>query len=113
MMQRLSFMALSPELGCQTTLYCALDEKLANESGHYYANCTKFTNSSFAVSTYLTKNALDDELAKKLWDFSCELVKLEYEYNIPSANDKNESNGQRKNFQIRSCKSRVKPAQSN
>ena len=106
-------MALSAELGCQTTIYCALDEKLANESGHYYANCTKSTNSSFAVSTYLTRNALDDELAKKLWDFSCELVKLEDQYNIPPANDKNESNGQNKLVQARSCKSRVKPAQLN
>ena len=75
-------MAIPPELGCQTTLYCALDEQLANESGHYYANCTKFTNSSFAISSYLANKALDDETAEKLWDFSCALVKLEDKYKI-------------------------------
>ena len=75
-------MAVPPELGCQTTLYCALDEQLANESGHYYANCTKFTNSSFAISNYLSSKALDDETAEKLWDFSCESVKLEDKYKM-------------------------------
>ena len=79
-------MALSAELGCQTTIYCALDEKLANESGHYYANCTKCTNSSFAVSSYLASKALDDETAEKLWDLSFELVKLEDKYKIDKPN---------------------------
>ena len=79
-------MALSPELGCQTTLYCALDEKLANESGHYYANCTKFTNSSFAITSYLANKAVDDETAEKLWDLSCEFVKLEDKYKIGKSN---------------------------
>lgn len=26
----------SPELGAQTTIYCAVDEKCANETGLYY-----------------------------------------------------------------------------
>ena len=77
-----SFCYIPVELGTQTTLYCALDEKLANESGHYYANCTKFTNSSFAISYYLANKALDDETAEKLWDLSFELVKLEDKYNV-------------------------------
>ena len=65
-------MAIRSELGCQTTLYFALDEELANESGNFYSNCTKFTNSSFAVSNYLATKVLDDETAEKLWNFSCE-----------------------------------------
>ena len=79
---KFTFMAIPSELGCQTTLYCALDEELANESGHFYSNCTRFTNSSFAVSNYLATKALDDETAEKLWNFSCELVRLENKYKI-------------------------------
>ena len=80
------FVAIPSEIGCQTTLYCALDEQLANESGHYYANCTKSTNSSFAISSYLSSKALDDETAEKLWDLSCEFVKLEDKYKINKSN---------------------------
>ena len=76
------FMAIPPELGCQTTLYCALDEELANESGHYYANCTKFVNSTFAITNHIASKAFDDETAEKLWNLSCELVKLEDKYKI-------------------------------
>lgn len=57
----------SPEQGAQTTLYCALDEKLANESGEYYDDCQKVTPSQLAQN---------DELAKQLWDVSVEMVKL-------------------------------------
>lgn len=32
----MNVMFLSPEMGCQTTLYCALDEALDNETGTYY-----------------------------------------------------------------------------
>ena len=106
-------MAIPSELGCQTTLYCALDEKLANESGHYYANCTKFTNSSFALSSYLSSKALDDETAEKLWDFSCELVKLEDQYNIPPVDDDGtqKKKGQSKCFASNS--SHVEPVATN
>lgn len=57
----------TPEQGAQTTLYCAVDETLANESGEYYDDCQKVTPSQLAQN---------DELAKELWDVSVEMVKL-------------------------------------
>lgn len=57
----------SAEQGAQTTLYCAVDETLANESGQYYDDCQK------VIPTQLAQN---DELAKTLWDVSVEMVKL-------------------------------------
>ena len=78
---------IPPELGAQTTLYCALDNQLANESGEFYANCTRFEHTRCAVSNYITSYAIDDETAKRLWDLSCELVKLEDQYNIPPVDD--------------------------
>ena len=81
---------IPPELGCQTILYCALDDKLANQSGHYYANCTKFQNKNFAMSNYIPNRAVDDVSAEKLWNLSCHLVKLENKYNIQPAKPVNE-----------------------
>nr|XP_049698164.1 retinol dehydrogenase 13 [Helicoverpa armigera]XP_049698165.1 retinol dehydrogenase 13 [Helicoverpa armigera] len=57
----------SPELGAQTTIYCAVDEKCANETGLYYSDC--------AVTSPAPKG-LNDDYAKKLWEKSVELVKL-------------------------------------
>lgn len=57
----------SVELGAQTTIYCAVDEKCANETGLYYADC---------VPTNTSAKAQKDENCKKLWDMSVELVKL-------------------------------------
>ncbi|KAK7603181.1 hypothetical protein V9T40_003180 [Parthenolecanium corni] len=58
----------TPIQGAQTTLYCALDEKCANETGLYYAEC--------AVSTPMYR-ARCDERAAELWNESIKLVKLE------------------------------------
>ncbi|KAF8774272.1 Retinol dehydrogenase 13 like protein [Argiope bruennichi] len=55
----------SPMIGAQTTIYCAVEEKLANESGHYYCDCTVISASS---------KAQDDKLARKLWDVSEDLI---------------------------------------
>ncbi|RZF37927.1 hypothetical protein LSTR_LSTR005427 [Laodelphax striatellus] len=51
--------------GSQTTLYCALDEKTATETGLYYSDCEAALTSS---------KATDPKLAKKLWDVSLEMV---------------------------------------
>ncbi|XP_075984939.1 retinol dehydrogenase 13-like [Anticarsia gemmatalis] len=57
----------SPELGAQTTIYCAVDEKCANETGLYYSDC--------AVTAPAAK-AVNEADAKKLWDLSVELTGL-------------------------------------
>ncbi|XP_054716538.1 retinol dehydrogenase 13-like isoform X1 [Uloborus diversus] len=54
--------------GAQTTIFCAVDESLANESGYYYSNCSKVAPS---------RRARDAEMAKKLWELSESFVKTE------------------------------------
>ncbi len=55
------------EHGAQTSICCAVDEKLANESGLYYSDCAQ---------AELTDTAKSLESAKRLWEISEELVKL-------------------------------------
>ncbi|XP_071564409.1 retinol dehydrogenase 12-like isoform X4 [Temnothorax nylanderi] len=58
------------EQGAQTTIYCSVDEKTANETGLYYSNC--------GVSTTYRK-ANNRHYAEKLWNVSCRLLHLEPE----------------------------------
>ncbi|XP_026331147.1 retinol dehydrogenase 13-like [Hyposmocoma kahamanoa] len=67
----------SPELGAQTTIYCSVDEKCANETGLYYSDC---------VVTSPSHNGRNDEYAKKLWEISMDLVGLK-DYNPFTAHD--------------------------
>lgn len=57
----------NPWEGAQTTIYCAVDESLANSSGLYYSDCAPKTPAP---------QALDDAAAKKLWDLSASMVCL-------------------------------------
>ncbi|XP_070763490.1 retinol dehydrogenase 13 [Enoplosus armatus] len=57
----------SPWEGAQTTIYCAVDESLADVSGLYYSDCAPKT---------AAPQALDDTVAKKLWDLSSSMVGL-------------------------------------
>lgn len=63
----LMFLIKSPTEGAQTTIYCAVEESLQNESGLYYSDC--------ALKT-AAPQGLDDEAAKKLWDVSASMVGL-------------------------------------
>ncbi|XP_068579050.1 retinol dehydrogenase 11-like [Cebidichthys violaceus] len=63
----LMFFIKSPTEGAQTTIYCAVEESLQNESGLYYSDC--------ALKT-AAPQGLDDEAAKKLWDLSASMVGL-------------------------------------
>ncbi|XP_071388307.1 retinol dehydrogenase 12-like [Centroberyx affinis] len=57
----------SPKEGAQTTIHCAVEESLQNESGLYYSDCAPKT---------AAPQGLDDEAAKKLWDLSASMVGL-------------------------------------
>ena len=58
-------MSLNAVQGAQTTIFCAVDESVASESGKYYDNCkVKEPN----------KLAVDADLARRLWNVTLELV---------------------------------------
>lgn len=57
----------TPKSGAQTSLYTALDEDLANESGKYYADCRAVKPS---------KEGRDNDTARWLWDISSKMVGL-------------------------------------
>lgn len=61
----------TPELGAQTTIYCAVDENVAHENGLYYSDCEKKEPS---------KNAKKMEDAEKLWNISWKMVGLDENY---------------------------------
>ncbi len=60
-------MIKTPWHGGQTSLYCALDDKIECESGNYYSDCAVKTPS---------RHAQDMDAAKKLWEISERLVGL-------------------------------------
>ncbi|XP_011691373.1 PREDICTED: retinol dehydrogenase 12-like [Wasmannia auropunctata] len=59
--------------GAQTTIYCAVAEEIANDTGLYYSNCS-------VATTY--RKANDPQIAEKLWNLSCQLLHLEPEENF-------------------------------
>ncbi|KAM0726100.1 Retinol dehydrogenase 11 [Formica fusca] len=63
----------NPVQGAQTTIHCAIDEKVANETGLYYAEC-RVTRPQW--------RARDDRIAKDLWDHTCRLLHLEPDENL-------------------------------
>lgn len=61
----------TPVQGAQTTIYCAVDEKCANETGLYYADCT---------TASVSANAKNSKDAERLWSESLKLVGLPQDY---------------------------------
>ncbi|KAF3692491.1 Retinol dehydrogenase 13 [Channa argus] len=57
----------SPHQGCQTTVYCALTPGLEERSGRYFSDCAEKEPAA---------EAQDDEVARKLWEQSTQLVGL-------------------------------------
>ncbi|KAL7632835.1 UNVERIFIED_CONTAM: hypothetical protein RMT77_016832 [Armadillidium vulgare] len=58
----------SPLLGAQTTIFCAVDEAIADHTGRYYSGCKEKLPSTKAQN-------MDD--AERLWSVSLELVGLQ------------------------------------
>ncbi|XP_050954369.1 retinol dehydrogenase 12 [Labeo rohita] len=56
--------------GAQTTIYCAVEPKLDNESGGYYSDC---------APAQCSREALDDEMAQKLWELSCQMLGITWD----------------------------------
>ncbi|XP_059380550.1 retinol dehydrogenase 12-like isoform X2 [Carassius carassius] len=56
--------------GAQTTIYCAVEPKLDKESGGYYSNC---------APAQCSREALDDEMAQKLWELSCQMLGITWD----------------------------------
>lgn len=63
----LKYFIKTPVEGAQTTIYCAVEESLANQTGKYYSDCAEKIPS---------KAAQDDATAKKLWELSEKMVGL-------------------------------------
>ncbi|XP_023127113.1 retinol dehydrogenase 12-like [Amphiprion ocellaris] len=56
--------------GAQTSLYCAVEPSLENETGQYYSDCTRTSCSSAGK---------DDDMAQKLWELSCHMLNITWE----------------------------------
>ena len=60
-------LAISPEKGAETIVYLASSDQVANQTGLYFYKCRVATP---------TKQARDDDAARRLWDESARLAKL-------------------------------------
>ncbi|CAH1643277.1 unnamed protein product [Spodoptera littoralis] len=58
----------SPQCGAQTSVYCAIDESCADESGLYYSDC---------AVTQPSKQCQDESQAARLWDLTIQALKLD------------------------------------
>ncbi|XP_023127127.2 retinol dehydrogenase 12-like [Amphiprion ocellaris] len=56
--------------GAQTTIYCAVEPSLENETGQYYGDCAR---------TSCCDAGKDDDLAQKLWELSCRMLNITWE----------------------------------
>lgn len=73
--QQLVMKAVSPftktsTQGAQTSIYCAVEPSLENESGGYYSDCAPAKCSA---------KAQDDDLAQRLWELSCQMLSITWE----------------------------------
>lgn len=56
--------------GAQTTIYCAVEPTLEDQSGRYYSDCSPASCSA---------SGLDDGLAQKLWELSCGMLHVSWD----------------------------------
>ena len=62
------FVLKTPWQGAQTTIHCAVSDEVEGLSGQYFADCKPKKP---------CPEALDDEIAERLWSVSSELVGLD------------------------------------
>ncbi|XP_043404044.1 retinol dehydrogenase 12 isoform X1 [Chelonia mydas] len=91
-----SFFLKTPREGAQTSVYCAVAEELESVTGQYFSpptpsavsleNCLQATGSSDNHAeeldcrpAYVSPQGRNDELAKKLWNVSCELLGIQWD----------------------------------
>ncbi len=55
--------------GAQTSIYCAVSEGIEGRSGEFFSNCKALKLAN--------PQATDDDVAKRLWQVSAQLVGLE------------------------------------
>ncbi|XP_043920924.1 retinol dehydrogenase 12-like isoform X2 [Protopterus annectens] len=59
----------SPVEGAQTTIYCSVAPELEKETGLYYSDC---------AATSCSRAASDEDVAKRLWGVSCQLLGINW-----------------------------------
>lgn len=69
-MKMVSPFTKNPAQGAQTSIYCAVEPSLENESGRYYSDCARANCSA---------KAQDDNMAQKLWELSCEKLNITWQ----------------------------------
>ncbi|KAI5642302.1 short chain dehydrogenase domain-containing protein [Phthorimaea operculella] len=79
----MSWFTKTPKCGAQTTIYCAVDEACAGESGLYYKECAPASPS---------KHCADDGAAEQLWTATMEALKLNHTRYDPFGNADPETN---------------------
>ncbi|XP_026871976.2 retinol dehydrogenase 12-like isoform X1 [Electrophorus electricus] len=57
----------TPVQGAQTTIYCSVAPELETETGKYYSDC---------ASASCSNVAMDDDMAQRLWDLSCQMLNI-------------------------------------
>lgn len=68
-----SFFLKTPWEGAQTSVYCAVAEELESVTGQYFSDCQP---------AYVSPWGRDDETAKKLWNVSCELLGIQWDWAV-------------------------------
>ncbi|XP_072341255.1 retinol dehydrogenase 12 isoform X2 [Scyliorhinus torazame] len=66
----LTFLIKTPKEGAQTSIYCAVAEELQEISGKHFSDCSP---------AFVAPQGRNDVTARKLWDVSCKLLKIQWD----------------------------------
>ncbi|XP_066550909.1 retinol dehydrogenase 12 isoform X1 [Amia ocellicauda] len=65
-----SFFIKTPREGAQTSVYCAVAEELESVTGKHFSDCSP---------AFVAPQGRNEEVAKRLWDVSCDLLGIQWE----------------------------------